>query len=122
MAASETVRAIGPAVSWLWAMGTMPLRDTRPSVGLIRTSAPAAEGCRRGVGAEQHERAGESGQPVRGSHVVFHEHRDAVQWSARALRLPLGAELLRDARRVRIHPDDRVQCGPAPVEVLDAPE
>src|SRR5256886_3566058 len=44
MAASETVRAIGPAVSWLWAMGTMPLRDTRPSVGLIPTSEQADDG------------------------------------------------------------------------------
>src|SRR2546425_11826197 len=44
LAASETVRAIGPAVSWLWAMGTMPLRDTRPSVGLIPTSEQAADG------------------------------------------------------------------------------
>ena len=37
MAASRTVRAIGPAVSWLWAIGMMPLRLTRPSVGLMPT-------------------------------------------------------------------------------------
>src|SRR5438445_698869 len=36
-AASATVRAIGPAVSWLCAMGTMPARLTRPSVGLMPT-------------------------------------------------------------------------------------
>ncbi len=36
-AASATVRAIGPAVSWLWAMGMMPARLTSPSVGLIPT-------------------------------------------------------------------------------------
>src|SRR5215470_13640372 len=36
-AASATVRAIGPAVSWLCAIGTMPARLTRPSVGLIPT-------------------------------------------------------------------------------------
>jgi len=36
-AASATLRAIGPAVSWLWLIGTMPLRLTRPSVGLIPT-------------------------------------------------------------------------------------
>src|SRR2546430_12430406 len=44
MAASVTVRAIGPAVSWLWAIGMMPVRETRPSVGLIPTSPHAAEG------------------------------------------------------------------------------
>src|SRR3954447_10751828 len=37
-AASATVRVIGPAVSWLWAIGTIPLRLTRPSVGLMPTS------------------------------------------------------------------------------------
>src|SRR5206468_9663344 len=37
-AASATVRAIGPAVSWLCAIGTMPVRLTRPSVGLMPTS------------------------------------------------------------------------------------
>src|SRR5438309_4276165 len=44
IAASRTVRAIGPAVSWLWAIGTMPVRETRPSVGLIPTSEHAAAG------------------------------------------------------------------------------
>src|SRR5437867_3628506 len=44
IAASRTVRAIGPAVSWLWAIGTIPRRLTRPSVGLIPTSAAADEG------------------------------------------------------------------------------
>ena len=33
------VRAIGPAVSWLCAIGTMPVRLTSPSVGLMPTSA-----------------------------------------------------------------------------------
>src|SRR5207302_11254980 len=44
MAASRTGRVIGPAVSWLWAIGTMPVRETRPSVGLIPTSEHAADG------------------------------------------------------------------------------
>ena len=43
-AASATVRAIGPAVSWLAAMGTIPVRETSPSVGLIPTSEFIAEG------------------------------------------------------------------------------
>src|SRR5439155_4007547 len=43
-AASATVRAIGPAVSWLCAIGTMPDRLTRPSVGLMPTSAFAPDG------------------------------------------------------------------------------
>src|SRR5262249_1516386 len=43
-AASRTVRAIGPAVSWLWEMGTVPLRLTRPPVGLIPTSADREQG------------------------------------------------------------------------------
>jgi hypothetical protein len=38
------VRAIGPAVSWLCAIGTMPVRLTRPSVGLIPTSALFVDG------------------------------------------------------------------------------
>src|SRR5205823_13594925 len=42
--ASATVRAIGPAVSWLWAMGMMPVRLTRPSVGLIPTSEFTLDG------------------------------------------------------------------------------
>src|SRR5216684_9325081 len=37
MATSVTVRPIGPAVSWLWAMGTMPCCDIRPTVGLRPT-------------------------------------------------------------------------------------
>ena len=36
-AASRTVRAMGPAVSWLWEIGTTRARDTRPSVGLSPT-------------------------------------------------------------------------------------
>ena len=44
MAASVTVRAIGPAVSWLCAMGTMPVRLTSPSVGLMPTREQAADG------------------------------------------------------------------------------
>jgi hypothetical protein len=44
MAASRTVRAIGPAVSWLCAIGTIPDRPTSPIVGLIPTSAAAAAG------------------------------------------------------------------------------
>src|SRR6185503_15442687 len=35
--ASVTVRAIGPAVSWLCAIGIIPARLTRPSVGLMPT-------------------------------------------------------------------------------------
>src|SRR5262245_9795628 len=44
MAASSTVRAIGPAVSCEWAIGTIPERLTRPTVGLMPTSAVAADG------------------------------------------------------------------------------
>jgi hypothetical protein len=43
-AASATVRAIGPAVSWLCEMGMMPERLTRPTVGLIPTSPFADDG------------------------------------------------------------------------------
>ena len=42
MAASRTVRAIGPAVSWECEMGMIPVRPTRPTVGLIPT-IPQAE-------------------------------------------------------------------------------
>jgi hypothetical protein len=37
MAASVTQRAMGPAVSWLWAMGMTPERLIKPRVGLIPT-------------------------------------------------------------------------------------
>src|SRR5439155_21751938 len=36
-AASATVRAMGPAVSWLWAIGMIPARLTRPTVGFMPT-------------------------------------------------------------------------------------
>ncbi len=32
------MRVSGPAVSWLWAIGTMPARLIRPTVGLTVTS------------------------------------------------------------------------------------
>src|SRR6185436_13908290 len=38
IAASLTVRVIGPAVSWLCAIGMIPARLTRPTVGLRPTS------------------------------------------------------------------------------------
>src|SRR5439155_16391919 len=44
IAASATVRHIGPAVSWLCAIGTMPDRLIEPSVGLIPTTELALEG------------------------------------------------------------------------------
>src|SRR5881396_528081 len=44
MAASVTVRAIGPAVSWVCEMGTIPLRLTRPTVGLMPTRPLADDG------------------------------------------------------------------------------
>src|SRR5215831_19122050 len=43
-AASATLRAIGPAVSWLWEIGTIPARLTSPTVGLIPTIQFACEG------------------------------------------------------------------------------
>src|SRR5262245_57883697 len=44
MAASSTVRAMGPAVSCVAEMGMMPARETRPTVGLWPTSRAAAAG------------------------------------------------------------------------------
>src|SRR6478672_8059278 len=43
-AASATVRHIGPAVSWLCAIGITPERETRPSVGLIPTMPHVDDG------------------------------------------------------------------------------
>src|SRR6202012_4031883 len=43
-AASATDRAIGPAVSWAAEMGTIPVRLTRPSVGLMPTTPQALAG------------------------------------------------------------------------------
>src|SRR5262249_34606426 len=44
IAASVTVRAIGPAVSWLCAIGIIPERLMSPSVGLMPTRPLADEG------------------------------------------------------------------------------
>src|SRR5437016_5693726 len=44
IAASRTVRAIGPAVSWLCAIGMIPALLTRPSVGLMPTIPFAEDG------------------------------------------------------------------------------
>src|SRR5215467_14661656 len=38
VAASATVRQIGPTVSWVWEIGTTPARLVRPTVGLIPTT------------------------------------------------------------------------------------
>src|SRR6187399_1055581 len=43
-AASVTLRAIGPAVSWLALIGTTPARLHSPRVGLIPTSSLAPDG------------------------------------------------------------------------------
>src|ERR671928_710367 len=43
-AASVTLRAIGPAVSWLAVIGTTPARLHSPSVGLIPTTPLAPDG------------------------------------------------------------------------------
>src|SRR5579884_215937 len=44
VAASRTVRAIGPAVSWLCAIGMIPRRLINPSVGLIPTIPQIEDG------------------------------------------------------------------------------
>ena len=44
MAASRTVRHMGPALSCVWEMGMMPLRLTNPTVGLMPTVPLAEEG------------------------------------------------------------------------------
>src|ERR1700722_1478786 len=43
-AASATVRASGPTVSWVCEMGTTPARLVSPTVGLIPTTPLALEG------------------------------------------------------------------------------
>jgi hypothetical protein len=45
-AASATVRHIGPAVSWLCAIGITPARLTKPTVGLRPTIPHAFDGLR----------------------------------------------------------------------------
>ena len=44
VAASATVRAMGPVTSWLWAIGTTPERLVRPRVVLIPTRLLWEEG------------------------------------------------------------------------------
>src|SRR5579863_10747570 len=46
MAASATVRACGPIVSWLCEMGITPARLVRPTVGLMPTTPLMADGQR----------------------------------------------------------------------------
>src|SRR5215472_15789418 len=43
-AASATVRACGPTVSWVWEMGTTPARLVSPTVGLRATTPLALPG------------------------------------------------------------------------------
>src|SRR5262245_57840749 len=43
-AASATVRACGPTVSWMWEIGTTPARLVRPTVGLMPTTPFALPG------------------------------------------------------------------------------
>src|SRR5215207_11506333 len=44
VAASATVRAMGPVTSWLWAIGITPDRLVRPRVGLIPTRLLCEDG------------------------------------------------------------------------------
>ena len=44
MVASRTVLAIGPAVSWLWDIGIIPVLETIPTVGFIPTIEFMEEG------------------------------------------------------------------------------
>src|SRR5581483_4203035 len=44
MTASVTVRAMGPAVSWVCEIGMMPFRLIRPTVGLMPTSPLLLDG------------------------------------------------------------------------------
>src|ERR1051326_2430739 len=44
VAASATVRACGPTVSWVCEMGTTPSRLVNPTVGLMPTTPFAADG------------------------------------------------------------------------------
>src|SRR5690349_9347425 len=44
MAASVTVRAIGPAVSWLWPIGMMPSCDSSGRLGLMPTTRLLPDG------------------------------------------------------------------------------
>src|SRR3954447_12512130 len=43
-AASRTLRAMGPAVSWLTEMGMIPARLTSPTVGLTPTTPHTVDG------------------------------------------------------------------------------
>src|SRR3954469_22585524 len=43
-AASRTLEAIGPAVSWVWLMGTMPSAGINPTVGFNPTTPFTDEG------------------------------------------------------------------------------
>jgi hypothetical protein len=48
--------------------------------------------------------------------------RDAMQWSAWALRLPLGIERLGDRERVGIRLNHRPESRPGGVDLRDTPQ
>ena len=79
-AASATVRAMGPAVSWLWAMGMMPARLTRPTVGLMPTT-PQMRGGRddRAVGLGADGGGAEVGGDGRGAEPELEPRGVAVE-------------------------------------------
>ena len=76
------MRAIGPAVSWLCAIGMMPLRLTRPTVGLMPTRRVVARrrddravGFRADRGRRQVGRDGRAGAGARAGRVAIERVR-----------------------------------------------
>ena len=99
-AASATVRAIGPAVSWLCAMGTMPVRLTSPTVGLmpdksvdVRRRHDRPVGFRADSGRREVRRDGYTGPRTRARRIAVERVRVARLPSAsRSIRSTNGVE------------------------------
>ena len=103
-AASATVRAIGPAVSWLCAIGMMPARLTSPSVGLMPTRPHVVDGRHDravGLGAD---RGGAQAGRGRGARAGARAARVAVE-RIRVAALPAApAPAARRVRRAEVGP------------------
>ena len=103
-AASATVRVIGPAVSWLCAIGTMPVRLTSPSVGLNPDERGAVRGADDGAVGFGADRGGGEVRRDRGARSGARAARVAIECVG-ILRLPAApAPAAGRMRRSKVRP------------------
>ena len=127
-AASATQLVIGPAVSWAAETGTIPVRLTRPTVGLSPTTPQALAGdtidpsvsvpiaSRGQPGRDRHRRARTRARRVPalapGVHGLAAERAPAAAGAGRAEVRPLGEVRLAEDHRTRLaQPGDQERVG-----------